>query len=380
MKRTSLQKNTNTDEQNTCEFPVCRTGRHSDKILFDEQYFNPIDNQTVKSFVWMKNLFLFTTLFLVVFYSCKPDDVIISSSKIVDNLDNYAISALAFDQSQTLWIACDTGLFKAINNGYELFDLGVSDPVTALAYENSANTMWVGTTAGLYQLKLGEADTTAIAISTDLVSNSSILSAYADENSTRWFGTEYGFTRSSGDTWQKDNFKQNATGAITSLPFHDFGINSIGIWDGDYFFATAGNKLWRTFEWKESVDAFTGATQWDSPYNGTAISDTMYVVFIDSQGVQWFGGKKGVQIHVGHDPKTNNYMFREELVNPNVRCIAEAPNGEIWCGTEDGISIYDGESWSALTTTFPNNFITSISFDGNKVWVGTKKGLFEIDF
>jgi hypothetical protein len=38
MKRTCLQKNTNTDEQNTCEF-------HLAEILLEEQLFYPKDNQ-----------------------------------------------------------------------------------------------------------------------------------------------------------------------------------------------------------------------------------------------------------------------------------------------------------------------------------------------
>lgn len=328
----------------------------------------------------MKNLLFFVAIFLVIFYSCKPEEVTPDKPKFIDNLDNFAISAIAFDQTNILWAACDSGLYKAKANGYEFVDIGVTNPVTALAFEKAINTMWVGTTAGIFQLKLGEADTIATAVSTDLVSNNSILHAYVDESSTRWFGTEMGFTRSKDDTWQKDKFKQNVSGAITNLPFNEYGINSISFWDGDYFFATAGNKLWRTFEWKESVDAFSGATQWDTPYNGTAISDTMFTIFIDSRGFQWFGGKKGIQMHIGHDPKIDNISYSSELPNPRVHSIAEDANGNIWCGTENGLSIFDGSNWTVPAVSLPNNFITAIAFDGNKAWIGTKKGLFEVDY
>lgn len=322
----------------------------------------------------MKKLHFLALILIIIGFSCKKDDVT-PVNKVVENLDNFAISALAVDGTNTLWVASDSGLYLALTKGYEAIDLGIDLAVTALAYENASNTMWIGTTEGIYYIDLGSIDSLATAIPPDSVSNTSILSAYIDENSVRWFGTKKAVTRSKGETWQKDNFKQNATGAITHLPFYEYGINSIGTWDGDFYFATAGYKLWRTYDWKESVDAFTGATQWDPPYNGTAISDTMFVVFIDSQGVQWFGGTKGVQVHLGHDPKVDNYMFSQELVNPRVHCFAEAPNGDVWCGTEDGISIYNGSAWSASTVALPNNFVTAIAFKDGKVWIGTKKGL-----
>ncbi|MFA9389894.1 MAG: two-component regulator propeller domain-containing protein [Prolixibacteraceae bacterium] len=327
----------------------------------------------------MKKTGFFILLVLVFFSACKKDDIIPKSS-IVDNLDNFHIKALCYDASNTLWIASDSGLYKAVADGYQIIELGVINSVTALAYEPSINTLWVGTSQGIYQLKLGEADTIATAIAADLLSNNSIFSAISDENNQRWFGTEVGFTRSSGDVWQKEKFKMNASGAVIDMDFQDYSINSIGTWDGDFYFATAGNKLWRMFDWKTSVDAFTGATMWDQPYNGFAIADTMYAVFIDSKGQQWFGGKEGVQVHSGHDPKSDNSFFYDELVNPVVHCIAEDENGNIWVGTEDGISIFDGETWSVSNGALSNTFITAITFKDKKAWIGTKKGLFEVNY
>ena len=47
MKRTCLQKNTNMDEQNTCEF-------HLEDNSLNERPFDPKEIQFVKSFVQMK--------------------------------------------------------------------------------------------------------------------------------------------------------------------------------------------------------------------------------------------------------------------------------------------------------------------------------------
>lgn len=326
----------------------------------------------------MKRILLYISFILIIFSACKKDDVI--KSVVVKNLDNYSIASLAFDLTNSLWIATDTGLFKAITSGYEMFDIGVSGSVTALVFDKNLNSLWIGTTDGLYQLNLGSSDSIVVPVALDKLSNSKIWSAYVDENEVKWFGTETGFTRNQENKWQNGLFKMNVAGAVTSLQFDDFAINSIGMWDGDYYFGTAGNKLWRTTGWKTSVDAFTGATMWDSPYNGFAIADTMYAVFIDSKGQQWFGGREGVQVHIGHDPKEGNTSYYDELVNPVVRCIAEDSKGNIWVGTENGISIFDGENWNTSTIKLPNNFVTAIAFNVNgSGWIGTQKGIVKID-
>jgi hypothetical protein len=76
MKRTCLQKNTNTDEQNTCEF-------HPAENLLEEHHFNPKDIQQVKSFVWMKSLL--KALFLSIYVCCtfhSNAQTLISENKV----------------------------------------------------------------------------------------------------------------------------------------------------------------------------------------------------------------------------------------------------------------------------------------------------------
>ena len=326
----------------------------------------------------MKKSFFVAIALIAIMFSCKKDPVTPSDEPvIVDNLDNLAISALAVDGTNKLWVATNNGLYKEVDDGYLLINLGTTLHVTALNYESSNNSIWAGTEAGIYKVMLGETEIAGDSVSSDLLSNDTIMAAFIDENSVRWFGTKTGITRNENENWQKDKFR-SSIGGTTDLAFADDAVTSIGAWDGNYFFATAGHKLWRTSNWDESVDAFTGATMWDPPYNGMAITDTMYAVFIDSRGLQWFGGQEGVQFHSGDDPKADNQSFKDELVDENVHCIAEDPSGNIWCGTENGISIFDGNNWNASNAALSNNFVTSIIFQGNTAWVGTKMGLNKI--
>jgi ligand-binding sensor domain-containing protein len=237
--------------------------------------------------------------------------------------------------------------------------------------------LWVGTNQGLAKLN---ANLSADTIPLEKISDKTINAIYLQSNSDTWFGTAKGITLNRSDLWQKEKFKKNLSGTVTALTFEKNGINSIACWDGDCYFATNGRSIFRTFDWDETADAFSGASQLLYPYNGESLTDTMHVVFIDSKGQQWFGGQEGLQVHVGHDPKMDNTSFYEELVGQVIHCIAEANDGKIWVGTEDGISVYDGANWVGITAVLPDLFVTAIAFDKDgKAWVGTKKGLVTIE-
>jgi len=161
-----------------------------------------------------------------------------------------------------------------------------------------------------------------------------------------------------------------------------FAINSIASLEGSYFFATDGGSLYRAFGYDDSVDAFSGATQWLSPYNGELLTDNMSVVFVDSQGKKWMGGSNGIQVHVGNNPKDLDSFtyYTSALPNLHITVITEAPDGNIWVGTEKGLSIFNGNSWITPTIEIPDPFITAIAIDKDGiVWIGTKKGVVEIE-
>ena len=77
MKRTFLQKNTTTDEQNTCEF-------HPAEILLKERSFDPKDIQQVKSFIRMKNIIILLLL-LALSFSVSAQKTELFNGKNLDN-------------------------------------------------------------------------------------------------------------------------------------------------------------------------------------------------------------------------------------------------------------------------------------------------------
>jgi ligand-binding sensor domain-containing protein len=247
-----------------------------------------------------------------------------------------------------------------------------------LFYDEALNSLWIGTETGLLEAKIDSEDLVETVIPIENISNPKVHTIYMDNNSRKWFGSEKGFSLNYGEIWKKEKFRVNIQNMLFEMAIENFTINSITSWDGDYFFATSGAKLYRAFDFDATVDAFSGATQWDPPYNGTSITDTMFVVFVDSDGKQWMGGKDGIQVHTGHNPKDMGSFtyYYDELPDNYVLTINQAPNGNIWVGTRKGIAVFNGSGWELITNGLPDLYISSIAFDKDgKAWIGTKKGL-----
>ena len=111
----------------------------------------------------------------------------------------------------------------------------------------------------------------------------------------------------------------------------------------------------------------------------TLSSNAIRDLFFDKDQRLWVGTYGGA-INV-YDPHTLKFEhIKHEPKNPNslsqniARGVGEGPNGNIWFGTEKGLSIYirKDETWKHLFGEENTNFtITCFCNDGNKVWVGT---------
>lgn len=322
-------------------------------------------------------------ILLVVFagllWACNPDDG--TEKEIVASITS-SVNAIAVDNQNNKWIGTDEGLFKAVDEGYEKITLSITGKISSLYFDKNKKKLWVGTASGLLFGEVSKGEFSENVVDKSNLSNSNVLSFYFDENSRNWFGSEVGLSMNSGDEWKKENFRVNANGKLFPMTVENFAVNSIAAWDGDYYFATSGAKLYRAYDYNEEVDAFSGATQWDYPYNGQCITDTMFVVFVDKDGIQWMGGKEGVQLHKGHDAKdmTNFMFFYDELPDHYVLSISQAENGDVWIGTRNGIGIYDGSEWKTVTDGLPDLKVNAIAFDEDgSAWVGTPKGIVHIN-
>lgn len=85
-----------------------------------------------------------------------------------------------------------------------------------------------------------------------------------------------------------------------------------------------------------------------------------------------------------HAQTITNYTMEDGLPSDNVLCISADEMGNIWFGTQNGLTQYDGSTWEIFNTTthpeIPHNTITAVTATSNgHVWIGTDHGASEFD-
>ena len=79
-----------------------------------------------------------------------------------------------------------------------------------------------------------------------------------------------------------------------------------------------------------------------------------------------------------------NYTTDDGLINNTVNCLAIDVDDNLWFGTQEGVSFFDGINWTNFdVNSHPNlvsNTITAIAVDrDNNLWVGTDFGVSRFD-
>jgi len=103
-------------------------------------------------------------------------------------------------------------------------------------------------------------------------------------------------------------------------------------------------------------------------------------IAVDNNGNVWCGTNNGLSKYDGTNWTT--YTTADGLVNDSVKTIVVNNNSSIWCGTNNGVSKFDGTSWTNYTTYngLVSNNISTIAEDNNgTIWIGTVNGLSKFD-
>ncbi|HEY1038840.1 MAG TPA: two-component regulator propeller domain-containing protein, partial [Bacteroidia bacterium] len=107
------------------------------------------------------------------------------------------------------------------------------------------------------------------------------------------------------------------------------------------------------------------------------ISNTVYSILEDKKGNMWFGTDIGLTKFDGKD--FINYTDKDGLSNNTVMSILEDKKGNLWFGTYGGgVTKYDGKYFTPYTEKegLSNNIVWSIAEDKNgNIWFGTENGI-----
>lgn len=320
------------------------------------------------------------------------------------NIRNYTVSnsdlpgnqvrSIVIDANNVKWIATNSGLASFYEEtSWVLFTDNTSllpdNSVNDLAIADSAGStfLWIASAEGLSKAKI--IDTLYLDFlktydksSTPELTANTVSSIGIDQNSTGWFGTDSGVSSFDGQNW--------ASYTVENFWIYNNTITDIQIApDTMVYFATEGNGISRLK--LDPVDGISGAsfidTQWAGLDDtaGTLLSDSVYTLFIEENGWQWYGTKKGISLHSSNLTRLDwtIYNTQDGLVNDSVTVIFKDSRGSMWFGTEHGLSQFSGSNWKNYTILdgLAGNKITSISEDKNgSIWIGTEAGLSQLDY
>jgi signal transduction histidine kinase/streptogramin lyase len=89
-------------------------------------------------------------------------------------------------------------------------------------------------------------------------------------------------------------------------------------------------------------------------------------------GGLWLSSRKGISRY--HDKKWQTFTPSIPSISSSVACISEVSDGKIWCGIEDRIWEFDGNTWSLIRAGFEHVNAMLKAPDGS-TWVASDNGL-----
>jgi signal transduction histidine kinase/ligand-binding sensor domain-containing protein len=224
------------------------------------------------------------------------------------------------------YFAANNGEVLELENDSAKQILTIDLPITSIV--SNGNKTFIGTQGrGLLELNNGEAKEFFNSPRPYFINDSAF-----DKNGLLWLASRAKPANSGLFSFTADEkFNEIGTniGAVNSLQFDD---------KNDLWIGTKDNGVFRFKDGKE-VSHFTFENT-----SGGLRSNQILDIFIDREGVIWFGTDKGVCRFDGLSPF--NYSLSEDSEGGNfVRTLFRAKDGKLYAGTNRGLYLFDGKSW-----------------------------------
>jgi len=296
---------------------------------------------------------------------------------VSDGLPNYSVISLTQDHAGFMWIGTTAGLCRYDGIRFKVYrqendTTSLSSAYISSLYTGKDGILWVGTSVGLDKYDPERDVFERIRFNGSRVGN--ICRIYEDSKGTVWVGTEKGlFTISkSGKTAL---FAGKIAGSIVKGIFED-----------------SRKRMWIGTEKGLNCLEPSGQGYKVSHYQPFHEDNANRVTSVteDAQHILWVGMQNHGLCSFDPDTKTfTPYTTPKGLVNDHIRCITPDGAGNLWIGTQEGISILDPtrKKWETLTripgdeTSLSQNSVFAIHKDNvGSMWVGTYFGGVNISY
>jgi len=273
--------------------------------------------------------------------------------------------------------------FRSLNTPDSL----VSDNIYCIMADSAGN-LWFGTDRGVSKfdgLYFQNSD------ETDGLAGNYLTFIHEDDEGIIWLGTHNGVSRYDGKSFQNfdedDGLPNNNINFIRTDRSGNlwFGTqNGICKFDGDKFRALASPKLAQSIQtiyedrmgniwFGTEIGAYVSRSK-STAVEGPLIKADITSILEDQSTFLWFAtGKKGL---IRYDFSSGD--SRSYLRGKSVMSIIEDSRGDIWVGTDKGISRFDGTEFSDVSSLngIGLGFVWTILEDSDQnLWFGTDQGV-----
>lgn len=299
-----------------------------------------------------------------------------------DHISDYNFFTISEDKNHDFWTGSSNGMvrFNSRNKQFERFKFDkqdINNEVFCVFLENDS-IIWVGGKTGVFVFNSKTNQFKSIKSSVRI---SEVRSIYKDKQNVVWIGTKYGLMYLKNDEskiipFHLENYltTEAEIGNISNILEDKSGI----LWiSSDYGIFKIDSK-------KKDFNLYRK----DKNNNIQFSSNSIYSIYCNPKSKLLWLGTRGFGLNI-FDRKTNSVkVFNKNnspLPDDNIHCIVPDKKGNIWIGTNNGAVIFNIAKNSFITFSdyinknvdkfFINNRISSILFDGNKIWFSTLNGL-----
>ena len=279
-----------------------------------------------------------------------------------DGLAHHDVLVILQGREGDLWLGTTEGVIQYDGKTFTTFTTqdGLADNTVSTIIQDQEGNLWFGSGLGGVGSGVSRYDGKTFTTFTtqDGLGNNQVESILQDREGNFWFGIfGGGVSRYDGETFTtfttQDGLASNWVGAVLQDREGNFWFGSGGMGSGGSGVSRYDGKTFTTYNEK----------------NGLA-GNTVSVIFQDREGNLWFGGPDGVSCYDGKS--------FSKIAALSTHAILQDREGTLWFGTDDGLSRYDGLVFQTITDQdgLAGNRVWSILQDreGN-LWFGTNKGI-----
>jgi len=292
--------------------------------------------------------------------------------------------ASTVDDDNTVWFLTESGIVSFNGTKWTLHNRNRkvnSAGLKGLVYDFSSYgpELWLATPKGATVVSLpvdARSGATTYYPDNSNLQSENVLAVAVGKKELRWFGTDKGITAFRGRKWLTNSYARKYPDGT----FEDFPITSLATSpDGDsLYIGTLGGGVLRVY--RNEVDAVSGASEYAEWGPILMPSDNVYSIHITPDGTQWFGTDKGVARHKGYNTLEGWSVFTTEegLADNFVQAINSDSKGNLYFGTRNGLSVFDGKGWATYKTEqglASNNILTVAVDRKDRIWLGTDNGV-----